>query len=605
MATNVSLQELIAKILLLEGLTSEEKSSLIELLRRQKKFGIVWEDKPEDVEERLREELPILKEVQERALICPEEGAPDHLIIEGDNLEALTTLSYTHAGKVDVIYIDPPYNTGKKEEFKYNDHYVDAEDQYKHSKWISFMSRRLRIAKSLLSEKGVLFISIDNNEFAQLKILCDEIFGEQNFVETFIWNKTSTPPALSYKSRKTHEFILCYVNRQNSDRFVGLINEGGDAPLLNEANKVVELSFPAGKVEARLQDGTYKAGDKGRVLLLNDVEVRDGRIVTPFSLRGRFRWQQSTLDREIAEDCLLVVKSDKFAIRYCRKGDRTVAPPNFLAERFYGCDTTIDKTSQGVDTNERAGKELTDIIGPNQFGFPKPTSLISYLLSFNNKRDSIVLDFFAGSGTTMHATMLQNMKDGGSRQCILITNNENRICEKVTYERNKRVIEGYTTPKGEEVAGLNKNTLRYYRTDFVGREPSAKNKRALVAAATDMLCIKNGIYKEANHFGGLRLKPAIARYFEQGNKRMLIIYNEESIPYFAEELNRLQVKEKVLVYVFAPGNYPFTDEFDSVKEKVELCALPAAIYNAYQKVLPKRRRVQTENMPNGANEKQE
>lgn len=605
MSTNVSSQELIAKILQLEGLSSEDKSSLIELLHRQKKFGIVWEDKPEAVEDRLREELPILKEVKERALISPDENAPNHIIIEGDNLEALTTLSYTHAGKVDVIYIDPPYNTGKKEEFKYNDHYVDAEDQYRHSKWLSFMSRRLKIARSLLSDKGVLFISIDNNEFAQLKVLCDEIFGEQNFVETFIWNKTSTPPALSYKSRKTHEFILCYVNQPNSDKFIGLINEGGDAPLLNEANKVVELSFPSGVVEARLEDGIYKAGDKGRVELLNDLEVRDNHIVTPFSLRGRFRWQQSTLDREIAEGCLLVVKSDKFAIRYCRKGDRTVAPPNFLAERFYSFDTTIDKTSQGVDTNERAGKELADIIGPNQFGFPKPTSLISYLLSFNNKRNSVVLDFFAGSGTTMHATMLQNMKDGGSRQCILVTNNENRICEKVTYERNKRVIEGYTTPKGEYIAGLNKNSLRYYRTDFVGREPSAKNKRALAYAATDLLCIKNGIYKEQNCFGALQLKPAIARYFEQQNKRMLVIYNEESIPYFVEELNRLQVTEKVLVYVFAPGNYPFSEEFDSVMDKVELCALPAAIYNAYLKVLPKRRRVLIEDMQSGASEKQE
>ncbi len=603
MATNLSKQELIAKILQLEGLSSEEKAALIELLRRQKKFGIVWEEKPEDVEERLRGELPVLKEVKERALISPMADAPDHIIIEGDNLEALTALSYTHAEKVDVIYIDPPYNTGKKEEFKYNDHYVDAEDQYRHSKWLSFMSRRLKIAKTLLSEKGVLFISIDNNEFAQLKVLCDEIFGENNFVETFIWNKTATPPALSHKSRKTHEFILCYVNQPNSDKFVGLVSEGGDAPLLNESNKVVELNFPAGKVEARLEEGLYKAGEKERVVLLNDVTIRDNLIVTPFTLRGRFRWQQATLDREIAEGCRLIVKSEKFAIRYSRPGDRTVAPPNFITERFYECDTTIDKTNQGVDTNERAGKELAEIVGSSRFGFPKPTSLISYLITFNNKKDSVVLDFFAGSGTTLHATMLQNERDHGSRQCILVTNNENGICEQVTYERNKQVIEGYTTPSGETIAGRKRNTLRYYRVDHVERERSAKNMRALTHAATDLLCIKNGIYNEVDSFGPLPLRASIARCFEQGTRKMLIIYNEEAIPYFVEALEDMPSEDKIQVYLFAPGNYPFTDEFESVSDKVELCALPAAIYNAYMKVLPKRKGEETiDKMPAENNE---
>lgn len=174
-------KELYNKILQLDGLTNEEKSELLGLLRKQKKYGLVWEDKPEDVEERLRDELPVLVEDTSKALISTETDAPNHILIEGDNLEALTTLAYTHEGKIDVIYIDPPYNTGNKD-FVYNDKFVDKEDSYRHSKWLSFMSKRLRIAKQLLSDKGMIFISIDDNEQAQLKLLCNDLFGEKNFV---------------------------------------------------------------------------------------------------------------------------------------------------------------------------------------------------------------------------------------------------------------------------------------------------------------------------------------------------------------------------------------------------------------------------------------
>ena len=159
--------ELIAKLQSLQGLTDGERGELIRLLRTHKKYGLVWEDKPEDVEERLRDELPVLREVKERAILAPSHGggqgdAPNHILIEGDNLEALTALSYTHEGKVDVIYIDPPYNTGNKD-FVYNDSFVDSEDSYRHSKWLSFMNKRLKIVKKLLSDKGVIFISIDDN----------------------------------------------------------------------------------------------------------------------------------------------------------------------------------------------------------------------------------------------------------------------------------------------------------------------------------------------------------------------------------------------------------------------------------------------------------
>ena len=171
--------ELAKKINELEGLTNDEKSELIKLLRSQKKYGLVWEEKPEDAEQRMVNEQPVLVEVPERAIISDDAEAPNHILIEGDNLEALTALSYTHAGKIDVIYLDPPYNTGNKD-FIYNDSFVDKEDGYRHSKWLTFMNKRLKIAKNLLSDKGVIFISIDDNEQAPLKMLCDEVFGNIN-----------------------------------------------------------------------------------------------------------------------------------------------------------------------------------------------------------------------------------------------------------------------------------------------------------------------------------------------------------------------------------------------------------------------------------------
>jgi adenine-specific DNA-methyltransferase len=322
---------------------------------------------------------------------------------------------------------------------------------------------RLQLAKQLLSDDGVIFCSIDDKNQAYVKCLFDEVIGENNYIETFIWNKTSTPPALSNKSRKTHEFVLCYQNHVNSDKFVGLTNEGGDAPLLNESNKESILSFPANYVVTNMKNGIYKAEVKERVELLNDVEVKDGKIISQFSLKGKFRWQQSTLDKEINDNCLLIVKSEKFAIRYCREGERTVAPANYITEQVYSKDSTIDKKNQGVDTNEKAGKDLTEILGNKCFDFPKPHTLISYLLSFNKNPNSLVLDFFAGSGTTGHAVLDLNKQDGGNRTFILCQLNEktettpNGIAYDVTSKRLKRIMTGECYDGTKDFKWLEKN----------------------------------------------------------------------------------------------------------------------------------------------------
>ena len=245
---------------------------------------------------------------------------------------------------------------------------------------------------------------------------------------------------------------------------------------------------------------------------------------------------------------------------------------------------------------QNGGNEVKEIIGDGKFSYPKPLYLLCKIIECSSFEDSVVLDFFAGSGTTLHATMQLNAEDGGHRQCILVTNNENNICEEVTYERNKRVIQGYTTPKGVKVEGLKQNTLRYYKTDFIPRDRTQKNMRALVAAATDLLCIKEDLYEEQKTFGRLKMKPQLARYFNDGLKHMLIIYHEELIDEIVEEIKSLPLtpskgEGNLKIYVFSPGRYPFTDNFREVEDKVELVALPAAIYDAYQKVLPKRKEI--------------
>ncbi len=559
---------LIHRISELEGLTDRERSALLGLLRADKAYGLVWEDKPEAVEDKMREELPVLREVPERALISDDKDAPNHILIEGDNLEALTTLAYTHEGKIDVIYIDPPYNTGNKD-FVYNDSFVDREDTYRHSKWLSFMGRRLRIAKQLLSDKGVIFISIDDNEQAQLKLLCDEVFGETQFISQFIWHSRQNKDNRNISGVSIdHEYIICY-SKSNALRF-----------FKGTERKIEQYSNPDNDPR-----GLWTSAN---MVGLATKEARPNLhydLINPFNGinygcpdKG-WRYDKNTMSRLIKEERIIWPKDSKGR-------PRKKSFLNELSDILPGFSSLIQ---EGIYTNV-ATKEIKNIFNDNRFSFPKPTELISQLIQQVSNKYSTILDFFAGSGTTLHATMQLNAEDGGHRQCILVTNNENGICENVTYERNRRVICGYTTPKGEQVAGLTGNTLRYYKTDFVPREPNNRNKRALVAAATDLLCIKNDVYREQPSFGGRRLKPAAARYFDDGRTQMLIIYNELAVDAFVRVIAGMEVNGRIKVYVFSNNRYAYADNFESVADKVEVCALPAAIYDAYQKVLKPRKR---------------
>ncbi len=587
--------ELAKKITQLEGLTNEEKASLVELLRSQKKYGLVWEDKPEEIETRLADELPVLTEVKERAIVSDAADAPNHILIEGDNLEALTTLAYTHEGKIDVIYIDPPYNTGNKD-FVYNDSYVDKEDGYRHSKWLSFMNKRLQIAKSLLSEGGVIFISIDDNEQAQLKMLCDEVFGQENYLGLITRKQSSGAKNDTGENRviTTADYIVSYAKGdfafkpyyvKNQKTYTREDSEGKFSP------RALEMQGGGDTLPARPRMGysVYYRQSDNSVKLLFDYDLSHTPVYDEpnkelllqgyecFRPRKRdmalgiWRWGDGTF-MEMFKNNLVHFERGRVFIKE-RAKDNIPKYPEAIWDDYL---------------NTQGTNELKEIFGGKSFNFPKPANLIAQLLRVTDSKT--ILDFFAGSGTTLHATMQLNAEDGGHRKCILVTNNENNICEEVTYERNKRVIEGYTTPRGEEVEGLHNNNLRYYRTTFLSRDKSVKNMRQLVRLATDMLCIKNDVYTESL-FCGKKINPNIARYFDNGKgERMLVIYEERAISLLVHLMAQTEDDGiKTMVYVFSPGADPYTDDFEDVAERVKLCALPSAIYETYKRVLPKRK----------------
>ncbi|GAA6975967.1 site-specific DNA-methyltransferase [Helicobacter pylori] len=400
---------------------------------------------------------PCCKQLKLQESFTPKTSAskhPNNAIIIGDNLDCLKLLKSAYSEKIKMIYIDPPYNT-KNENFIYPDNFrqdyqrilkevglmemdengqeIESESlkffkniqgSRTHSGWLSFMLPRLKLARDLLRQDGVIFISIDDNECANLKLLCDEIFGEDNFIETFLWNKTQTPPSASNKTRKTHEFILCYQKNKDDKKMIAKFSDGGDAPLWNETNSERILTFPANYVFSNLKDGIYEKGIRDKIEVLDDIEVYNGKIINSFRLKGHFRWKQETLNEEIINNVFLVVKSDKFSIRYCREGERIVMPANEISKK------------DNVGTNETASKELLKLFDDNKiFNFNKPVSLIKYLIAIcsnNTNSNDIILDFFAGSGTTAQAVMELNAEDNGNREFILV-----QIDEEIKEDKSK------------------------------------------------------------------------------------------------------------------------------------------------------------------------
>ena len=464
------------------------------------------------------------------------------------------------------------------------------------------MNKRLKIAKKLLSDEGFICISIDDNEYPNLKSLCDDIFREQNYLTTFHVQVRYAEKSINEEKpfKPLMEYVLFYAKdaslftprRDTEDygleKFCYVIEEMTDGEHFFVGNQEVVV-FKQGEWE-------IKKIEKGSLVGLKETWIT-GSIYTTMSYGKVF---QSVVEPRVNIDgigCLYKVLGrgeDGLGYRYytgpakkkATKGKMYSGMPLDKVEQFKKGD--VPKRQLPILTMYDFAPDFGNIRSEGGVPFgsgKKPIKMLKQFINYHLSKSAIVLDFFAGSGSTGHAVMDLNMIDQGKRKFIMVTNNENNICEEKTYIRCKNVIHGYGGN-----SGLVSNTLRYYKTDFISRDRTQKNMRDLVAAATDLLCIKEDLYEERQTFGRFKLKPHLARYFNNGKAHMLIVYREELIDEIAEEIKTLDFnKMRLKIYVFSPGRYPFTDNFLEVEDKVELVALPAAIYDAYQKVLPKRK----------------
>ena len=440
-----------------------------------KKYGLVWEQHEEAVDVMMQDNIPVFTEVAEKEIIeAPGDGF--NFILEGDNLHSLRLLEKTHKGKIDVIYIDPPYNTGNKD-FRYDDKYVDAVDGYRHSKWLSFIAARLQYAYRLLSETGSILISINDIEYAQLKLLCDDLFGEQKYIGTFIWKSRQNKDNRNITGISVdHEYVLVYAKQMNIRNF-----KGGERQTERYSNPDND---PRGPWTSGNMVGI--ATEEQRPNLHYDfIDHRTG-INYGKPLMG-WRYDRNTMKRLVDEDRIIFPDTpDGRPRRKVFLSDVKEVRPGF-------------SSVIGTDIYRRTGtSDIVSVFGNRVFDFPKPVELLIQLLEQTTDDNSIVLDFFAGSGTTAHAVLELNKRDSGHRRFIVCTNNENGICENVTYPRVKTVITGKRTDGSDYAEGIAAN-IKYYRTAFVSKDEEYLSD-ALLEHIAEMVQLEHGVKIDGSQY---------------------------------------------------------------------------------------------------------
>lgn len=531
-------------------------------LKKKKKYGLVWEDKLEKVVEMCKKKLPVLKEVKNKEIIT-DKDKPVNLLIEGDNYHALSVLNYTHAKKVDVIYIDPPYNTGARD-WKYNNDYVDINDAWRHSKWLSMMAHRLQLARALLKENGVFICAIDENEFYRLGLLLEDIFkGFEIHCITIIHNPRGVQGNnFSY----THEYAyfvfrkgLKVIGTKQRDEVLEeeLRDHGGESlrsnarncfyPILVKNNQIVGF----GKVPVK--DFHPKS---------KNVKRKDGITeVWPIDRNGVERkWVFALNSINKIKDKLFVKEKnggeiDIFRIKDVQKPRTVWIGPKYDASTF--------------------GSKIVNGLTGIQFPFPKSIYNTKDCLEciVRERKNALILDFFAGSGTTSHAVLLLNKEDGGNRRFILCTNNENGIAEQVCWPRIKKVIAGHKDYP--DITGIPAN-LKYFKTDFAEYdEPTDRNKIKLTKQATEMLCVKEGTFEKVVNNERFKI-------FKNSDHYTGIIWDQAVIPAFKKAIK--VTKGKFSVYVFSLGDETFDEEFADIKQKVNLSPIPEAILRVYRMI---------------------
>jgi len=544
----------------LEQYSKDELVQMVCTLKECKKFGLVWEDKTEKVVTNCQTKLPVLSEIPDQA-VTTSADTPTNIIIEGDNYHALSVLNYTHAGKIDLIYIDPPYNTGNKD-FIYNDRIVDAEDGYRHSKWLSFMEKRLHLAKTLLKKTGVIFISIDDNEQARLKLLCDEVFGASNKIACVVWRKKYGGGKGSTFFVDMHEYILCYAK---------------DITLLDgfslERTNTQEAIFK--EIDSHVKDrGKYyirplKSGLAERKTLIYPIKCPDGSIIKTQWICAEPTFKQLLHEDRIVFKKLTNGKYNVYKKFYSNDKGGKVLPDSIFYDIAY---------------NQNGKEDLKKIFGIKEgrdipFQNPKPTALIKYLLKLSNQQNNAkILDFFAGSGTTGHAVLELNAEDGGNRQFILCTNNENNIARDVTYPRIKTVITG-VRPDGTKYSDGIPANVRYFKTDFIDKDKSNDRLREKIAPlCTDMIKIRENCFETISDTAQLKI-------FKNSNEFVALVFDEYELAPYIGKLEELETDTPIKLYVFSYDSNARTYEMPKkTRHKYINCPIPDGVLAVYRRI---------------------
>jgi len=572
------------KILRLEKENKRLKKQLTKF--GKKHYGLLWFDVPEAFEDDVENKLPILKEIPKLA-IKSKDDKPTHLLIEGDNYHALTCLNYTHKGKIDVIYIDPPYNTGS-DGFKYKDkrildEYPDGTEvpidhPLRHSYWLSFMKKRLELSKHLLKESGLIFISIDDNELAQLKLLCDEIFVPSNFISIIALRVSPPNGVKTTHAKKTiikeKEFLLVYAKNKDKVSFT---------PQFKKADKW-DTHFNSFIEKKTKNYDTWKIIPLNKKLKeLNITADLDGQKFIKFISQNAENIFQSVGLAKIKNIAKYnqekIVPIDGMDGYFAYKGRQVQLLSKSIKDTPEGstlarlvCDLWIDISFNNLF--QEGGVDL-------KFG-KKPVELIKRIinLSTQNKK-TIILDFFAGSGTTGEAVMDLNEKDRGNRQFILITNDEetvngkkNRIMTDVCLPRIKNVIKGYNNKRGLG------NSIKYYKTAFVGKNnilnADDKDKIELAHNAGGMLAIAENTLEEIERNNYYQI-------FKNG-KQYTAVYFREEFDKFDEFIKKVVLlKKSVVVYIFSWEKELDVADFENYKN-ISVKTIPEPILEIYKKI---------------------
>lgn len=587
-------------------LGKEDLLKVIEKLESRKKYGLIWDEErtKEKFEKESENALPVLKEVKGKE-IKTDPSKPTNILIEGDNYHALSVLNYTHQGKIDVIYIDPPYNTGKKKEFKYNDAWVDKEDSYRHSKWLSFMSKRIRLAKQLLKEEGMFFCSIDDNEMSQLRILLDEIFGEDNFINCISVKTKSSAGASGggedKKLKKHVEYLLFYAKNRDVFSYKNIyIGRDLEEIILEKEDEGKQFEYrqvliDEGKKELfdTIQDGSgqnikiYKHAKyeiKSISSLIKNEKISREEAYSKY-FEKIFRGQPAQSSIRIRVNQATNNDQGLFSIEYTpRSGKRK----NQIATNYYlKCDLvnwlsdTSQKSKSGkIVKYEKAGTLWADLSwnglssegGVSFENGKKPIAFLKRILQLYPSDNPTVLDFFAGSGSMGHAVLDINSEDGQNRTVILCTNNEGNICDEKTYPRMKNVIKGYGKRNG---FGGN---LKYFKTAFVKNSISRDDlKLRITRECTEMLCLREGIFDEVKAKTDYHI-------FEQNGRVMGVYYalEREGLASLKKELDKMKGEKILYCFTLDPLGLDKEDFVDW--QGVSLEPIPKKILDIYEQI---------------------